>query len=129
MPRGHREELLESKIWTAVSETLISDIYLGAAASLTTGACQEFSGFLPSHIAVCPRGIPEAFTHGTFVCLLHEKWTRLKLKMRSAGVFADFKTRVDVQLLDWARNVLPVECMEIAKATFMDEFERIVRVW
>eukprot|EP01134_Creolimax_fragrantissima_P007762 CFRG7762T1 len=39
----------------------------------------------------------------------------------------DFKTRVDVQLMDWARRTLPQRCVDLAKKTFMDRFDENVR--
>jgi hypothetical protein len=46
-----------------------------------------------------------------------------------AGLAADFKTRVDVQLMDWARKDLPNKCVDVARETFIDEFEGIVKVY
>eukprot|EP00123_Amoebidium_parasiticum_P016511 comp23471_c0_seq1/m.39216 comp23471_c0_seq1/g.39216 ORF comp23471_c0_seq1/g.39216 comp23471_c0_seq1/m.39216 type:complete len:888 (-) comp23471_c0_seq1:214-2877(-) len=39
----------------------------------------------------------------------------------------DFKTRVDVQMLDWARRDLSSSCVDVSKDSFLAEFERIVK--
>ncbi|KNC81260.1 hypothetical protein SARC_06406 [Sphaeroforma arctica JP610] len=41
--------------------------------------------------------------------------------------YAFTQTRVDVQLIDWARRSLPQECVALARQTFMDRFDECVR--